>query len=260
MAELLSIAELVVLASAVGGNGSPWAEGSALMDLDRPLLVERLGAAREGLLLRGLASTRDDGALRVTAPLDGLIGDAPSAKVGFEVLHAQAGAPASRVQFGLAGDSVVAHVWHGIEEHSFERLASPVEIAAWVMRFAPPHESPGLSRAYSVPHAVMTALAKTPPEPADALRAQLVEAGVPTVEADSLLRAGLTPERQSVFMAMRLGEDRLQARALMWFADAQSSWLIGNFDAGGRVELQTANPAEVERAIAAVVAATAQRS
>ena len=70
MSETLSSAELAVLAAAVGSNASPWIEDSALLELDRPILTQRLAAAREGLELREIARTAPDGSLSVLPPLD----------------------------------------------------------------------------------------------------------------------------------------------------------------------------------------------
>ena len=94
MSETLSSAELAVLAAAVGSNASPWIEDSALLELDRPILTQRLAAAREGLELREIARTAPDGSLSILPPLDGLLRDALGATVGFELQLARAGAPA----------------------------------------------------------------------------------------------------------------------------------------------------------------------
>nr|MBP7601539.1 hypothetical protein [Thermoflexales bacterium] len=111
MSETLSSAELAVLAAAVGSNASPWIEDSALLELDRPILTQRLAAAREGLELREIARTAPDGSLSILPPVDGLLRDALGATVGFELQLARAGAPAERIQIGVAAGSCVAHRW-----------------------------------------------------------------------------------------------------------------------------------------------------
>jgi hypothetical protein len=259
MPETLSSAELAVLAAALGSNASPWIEDSALLALDRPILAQRLAAAREGLELREIAEAGPDGGLRLLPPHDGLLRDALSATIGFEMQIARADAPAERLQVGMTGAGGVAHRWLAGDDHLFCRLAGPAEIADEVMKLGaaglPP---PAAAREYRIPHAVMTALAREPAEPEPALRTMLTGAGVSPQDVEALLRAGLTPASQCVFWSIGLRGAQVQARALMWFADATSGWMITNFDDGGQVTLQTAGEAEVRRAVDAVIAAATQ--
>jgi hypothetical protein len=131
-------------------------------------------------------------------------------------------------------------------------------LADAVVALAPPGEAAGEPRLYRVPHGIMAALAQTPPLSEEALRARLAGAGLPEADARALLQAGLAPARQSVFLATGLRGERFEARGLMWFSDASTSWLITNFDEAGMVTLQTAGEADVQRAIAAVITAATQ--
>ncbi len=254
MGDALSSAELAVLAAALGSDASPWIDDSDLLGLDRPILGLRLEAAREGLILRELADAQPDGSLRVRAPMDGLLRDALVAPVGFELQHARAGGTPERAQFGLAGGGAVAHRWLSGDAHTFYRLENVSNIEAEVLNLAAPPEG-RTSREYEVPQAVMAALARTPPEPEGRLRALLNEAGVEPGDAEALLRAGLAPAQQTVFWSIGLRGNQVQARALLWFSDAATSWLITNFDASGNVVVGPATRADIQRSIAAVISA-----
>lgn len=259
MSETLSSAELAVLAAAVGSNASPWIEDSALLELDRPILTQRLAAAREGLELREIARTAPDGSLSILPPLDGLLRDALGATVGFELQLARAGAPAERIQIGVAAGSCVAHRWLPGDSHVFYRLAGPAEIVDEVMQLggaglpAPPE-----AREYRIPQAVVTALARNPAEPEESLRAMLIGAQVTPADVEALLRAGLAPASQCVFWSIGLLGEQVQARALLWFSDAATGWMITNFDDAGQVTLQRAGEADIRRAVASVIAAATQ--
>jgi hypothetical protein len=259
MPETLSSAELVVLAAALDSNASPWIEDSALLALDRPILIKRLEGAREGLELREIAKARPDGSLSVLPPIEGLLRDALGATLGFEMQVARAREPAERLQVGMTGAGGVAHRWLAGEGHLFYRLAGPAEIADEVMKLgAAGMPNPVEAREYRIPHAVMTALAREPAEPEPSLRAILTGAGVSPQDVEALLRTGLAPASQCVFWSIGLRGEQLQAWALMWFADAISGWMITNFDETGQVTLQTAGEADVRRAVDAVIAAATQ--
>ncbi len=256
MPDTLSSAELAVLAAALDSDASPWIEDSALLALDRPILTKRLAAAREGLELREIARAAPDGSLSVSPPVDGLLRDALGATVGFEMQLARAGEPAERIQIGMAAGSCVAHRWLAGDSHAFYRLPGPAEIVDEVVRLGGSGlPTPIEAREYRIPHAVVTALAQTPPEPEESVRAMLAGAKLNPADVEALLRAGLAPSRQCVFWSIGLQGEQVQARALMWFADAATGWMITNFDDAGQVTLQRAGEADIRRAVASVVAA-----
>ena len=259
MDETLSSAELTVMAAALGSNASPWIEDSTLLELDRPILARRLAGAREGLELRGIAESRPDGSLRVLPPYDGLLQDALSAAVGFELQLTQAGGPAERLQAGMASGGWVVHRWLAGDEHLFYRAAGPAALEAEVMGLGGVHlPARAEAREYVLPRDVMEALARQPAEPEEALRAMLAGAGVAPGDVNAILRSGLAPRSQCVFWSIGLLGTAVQARVLMWFSDAETSWLIANFDASGQIRLQAADEPAVRRAVNSVIAAALQ--
>ena len=259
MPDTLSSAELAVLAAALGSDASPWIEDSALLALDRPMLTRRLAAAREGLELREIAVAAPDGSLSVSPPVEGLLRDALGATVGFEMQLARAGAPAERIQIGIAAGSCVAHRWLAGDSHAFYRLAGSAEVVNEIVRLGGSGlPVPAEAREYRIPHAVVTALAQNPPEPEESLRAMLIGAKVNPADVEALLRAGLAPSSQCVFWSIGLQAEQVRARALMWFTDAATGWMITNFDDAGQVALQRAGEADIRRAVASVVAAATQ--
>ena len=253
----LSSGELCVLLSALDVDPRPFIDGSDLMALERPELTRRLMACRESLLIRKLAEARPDNSLAVEATTHGLLLQVVQPQTAFELLHARSGSPPQRIKFNFAAVSIIVHRFVGGTSHEFEQTMELAAIGRIVMAEAAPpdYATPVEARSVAMPHSTFAALARMPPEPNPQLLALLQNAGLAPELAAGILKAGTNPAQQTVFTSMALRGNKLQSRAIMWFADSQSCWLISNFNHEGNVVLLPANAANISQAVDSMVAA-----
>lgn len=257
----LSAAEFAVLLGALGIDSAPFVEGSELTALNHTHLMQRLSAAREGLILRELVTVKADDSLEVKPEVRDLLVKAVQPKAGgFQLFHTQAGVVPQRVYFSLSEGVLVSHRIRGDREHLLEYESGPNAILEAILEVATPADirvTRKKPQAYSVPTTVLADLAEYPPKADADLIEALRVAGLSTEQAQAVLRAGLQPRQQTVLTAIVPRAQELSTGSALWFADEQTSWLLSNFKQAGAVTLQTATPAAISEAVNALVALAA---
>lgn len=262
----LSPAELCVLLAAAALDPQPFIENSDLMTLTRPHLYQRLGAAREGLVLRKLVTVQEDDSLAVTPPIQELLKKAVQPRAGFQLFHSQTKTLPQRVFFSVSIGPIVMHRIRGDLEHTLETLEGPEAITTQVLQMSQPavsdaHAQPTTrSTRYTVPNQVFATLAQTPPKPNAELLPLLTAAGLPNNEAEALLAAGLRPTQQTVFTALAAQGEQLGGGSAMWFADGKTAWLLSNFTQDGSVTLQPATAENITQTVKTLINQFAQNN
>jgi hypothetical protein len=253
----LSPAELCVLLAAASLDPQPFIENSDLVTLTRPHLYQRLGAAREGLVLRHLVTVQEDDSLAVMPSIQELLKKAVQPRAGFQLFHSQSKTLPQRVLFSVSNDPIIMHRIRGDLEHTLEPIGGPGAIVEKVLQMSQPtasaeRETQRAAR-YTVPNQVFAALAQTPPKPNAELLPLLTAAGLAIGEAEALLAAGLRPTQQTVFTALAIQGEQLGGGSAMWFADEKTAWLLSNFTQGGAVSLQPATAESIGQTVKTLV-------
>ncbi len=254
----LSSAELCVALSALDVNPRPFIDSSDLLAATRADLTLVLSAARESLVRRGLAAVKRDNSLEIGELVRGRLLQIVQPQTAFEMLHAQAGKPAQRIRFNFAAVSIIAHTFVDAHTHEFEQTMEIADVTRRVMAAATPPDTGNTAGggAVTMPHATFGRLARTPPDPDAQLMALLEGAGLNAELAAGVLKAGSHPTHQTVFTALAQRGNKLQSRAIMWFSDADSCWLITDFNQHGNVVMMPATAPTIHQAVDAMIAAS----
>jgi hypothetical protein len=250
----LSAAELAVLMGALSLDSGPFVESSELVRLNQTHLLRRLTAAREGLILRQLATVQPDDSLAVAPAVRDLILRAVQPQAGFQLFHSQAGRPPQRLYFSVSGPAVVVHALKGEIEHVLEPLAGVSDILTQILDLAlptVPADTP--AQPFLVPQQILVNLAATPPRPDSELLPALTAAGLSAAQAAAVLAAGLQPTQQTVLTGLGARDNQVGAGSLLWFANADSAWLMSNFAENSPITLQAATQASISRAVSELV-------
>ena len=266
----LTTAEFTLLVSALGARPDPFIDDSALEGLDDDELTHQLRVGRLSTQLRGLASVADDGALDPGSDVRTALHSVVQGSLLVQLMHARAGEPPARVWLGVADTRAANAHWaslRAIDAAWFELAgmsgldAAAQHIAAITQLDALPAAADSeVNAAVTLPASILGQIASTEATPNIDLPKLLKAAGMPETQAQLLANAGMRPMHQSVLTVLT-GNDAsktLNARALIWFGDAESTWVTEQIGNDGTIRLRRASPGNTLGAIATLLqAATA---
>lgn len=261
----LTSEEFTLLVSALGARPDPFIEDSTLAGLDEDELTHLLRVGRLSTQLRGLASVADDGALVPSPDLRDALRCVVQGSLLVQLMHARAGQPPARVWLGAAHSPGADAPWASLRaiDPAWFELTGITGLDAGAQQIAtiaqidalPTAADSEVNAAVNLPAAILGQIASSEATPNLDLPKLLKAAGMPEAQAQLLANAGMRPVHQSVLTVLNANDasKTLNARALIWFGDAESTWATEQIGSDGTIRLRRASPGNVLGAIASVL-------
>ncbi len=260
----LTAEEFTLLVSALGARPDPFIEGSTLAGLDDDALTHQLRIGRLSTQLRGLASVADDGALNPAPDVRTALRCVVQGSLLLQLMHTRAGEPPARVWLGGADAhwaSLRAIDTNWFELSGITGLDTAAQHIAAIAQIdaLPVAADSDVNAAVTLPASILGQIASAEATPNLDLPKLLKAAGMPEAQAQLLANAGMRPTHQSVLTVLSAngGGKTLNARALIWFGDAQSTWVTEQIGNDGAIRLRRASPGNVLGAVATLLQAAA---
>lgn len=266
----LTTAEFMLLVSALGARPDPFIEDSTLAGLDDDELTRQLRIGRLSTQLRGLASVADDGALAPQPDARAALRCVVQGSLLLQLMHARAGEPPARMWLGAADIRSSDAQWaslRALDAGWFELAGITGGLDAVTQLIAalaqldslPPAADSDISAAVNLPASILGQIASAEATPNLDLPKLLKAAGMPEAQAQLLANAGMRPTHQSVLTVLSTNNTgkTLNARALIWFGDAASTWVTEQIGNDGTIRLRRASPGNTLGAIASLLQAAA---
>jgi hypothetical protein len=251
----LTSAELVMLVSATGARADAFIGDTDLVGLSDAVLEERLWAGRRSAVARGLSHSGPNGMV-LHASAGPALRAVAQPQSGLQLMHARAGAAPVRSWIGRGNDGA----WGVLSAQSASvfvlRNTADADAAAAIVAdqcgVALMPES-ALNTVVTLPAKLIQSILESDTDALKALPKALARAGMPEGEAALLSAAGLRPTAQSALTTLNANGGTLSARAVLWFGNADSTWISETIADDGSVTLRRATRGMVDLAIRALV-------
>jgi hypothetical protein len=253
---LLTSAELALLVSASGARSDAFIADTDLIGLPDQEADARLLAGRKSAIERGLSSSGPNGML-LLEPVKAQIRAVAQPKAGLQLMHARAKGSAVRTWIGRDANSGAWGVLTAIDPATFSLSGAVSEDAVTALIATQggadmlPEDAP--DAAVTLPAALLQNILESEESALATLPKALEKVGLAPDVAQLLSQAGLRPTMQSALTTLSADGKKLSARALLWFGDANSTWISETINDDGSVRLRRATRTLVTLAIRALV-------